>query len=678
MDPVEDAPRSDPRSRGILTRRPPLITLGVVAALLVTTLFRFHPRLTGPSMGMWIGFVIVFILPGFLFLHILFPRVSNLGIAELPAALVLNLAIWAIPAGLLQFTHSHWDQFQDIFLLVLWGEGALLVVRRWKAPRPGALTSTQSATMGLVLLALGAPVAVAVSRASRFLDDWVNLSVVQQLIRQDGFKPLFANNVRLDLRFTFQVWLFLQAFVSRWFGSDAVNLAIDFLPAVVAILSLFAVYGLAREFTGKSWAGLAAVLFQLTLYALSGLRDGWGFDFFFRSAQDKFLVGLLILPVTLLFFWRYMQRGDWADLIAYGLTILAIVAVHPLQLAQPLLVVGGVALFNLLSKKPFPRRRWAFASVWVIPALIVLLFARAKTDPSLYSTQPSPAVMSYLFLSGHRLVHLAPSLYIADPGLLAHPLILFPIGLLPLTIPYLREDRRAQFLWGSTLVPLALLFNPFTAYLIGQLITPWQIWRLTWVLPVSLIFADLATRLDFGALHTRWPSGAKFSTRRLRSTMAFAVVVAIGALILGEVQVGNSIAAISQSQRPEQQVESLMRALPELMPKPSVILVPTALLPFPGAYWGFALLPSPNAYWAADPVRSEIDQFYSGEQYSPQAVGFLNKRRVEFLVLEKQSPMDDQIRARPQYFAERYSNPSYVLYQVLKKPIPAENTPGTQ
>jgi hypothetical protein len=652
------------------------MTAGVATGLLLATLFRLNPHLVGSTWGLWLGFLIVFVLPGFMLLHILYPHDSNLGIAELPALFVLNLALWAIPAGLLEFTHSNWDRFQEVFLLVLWAEGVLFVIRQARAPRMTFSVSARSLAIGLTLLALGILVGVVVYHAPRNKDDWFNLAVVQQLIRQDGFTPVIATDARYALRFTFQVWLFLQAFVSRWFGGDALTLSLDFSPAAVCFLSLLALYGWAKEFTGKSWAALVAVLFQLAIYVLSGQGGGWGHGFFIRSAEDKFLVWLLILPITLLFFWRYMQRGAWPDLVACALTVLATVFVHPIETIQALLVIGGFALFNLLLKNSFPRRRWAIVSLGAVLILVVLLFTRVMSSPALFSIAPSPSVTQYLYLNRNRLVLLTPSLYIAHPNLIAQPLILLAVGLLPFMIPYLRKDRRAQFLWGGTLVPLALLFNPYTAFGIGQLITPWQIWRLTWVLPVSLIFADLVTRLDLGQLAVLRSHSGQSSIVRLRAPTLSVALVAALAFLLAPLNVSASLKAIATPHTPAPPVESLMRALPGLLSRPSVILVPVDLLRYPTAYWGYALLPSPTAYWANDPVLPKINQFYASTQYTPQVVQFLNERSIDFVVLKVHTPLDDQIRARLQYFAPRYSNGTYVLYQVLLKPLPLASTSG--
>src|SRR5919202_1741843 len=112
-------------------------------------------------------------------------------------------------------------------------------------------------------------------------------------------------------------------------------------------------------------------------------------------------------------------------------------------------------------------KRWLAATIWIPVAAAVALAYKFATTSFFFSTE-DPKVSIYVEQSAKRLILGPPPLYMAHPNLIMTPLILFAIALLPLLIPYLRKDRRAQFLWGATLLPLAVVYNPFSAWLLGQ------------------------------------------------------------------------------------------------------------------------------------------------------------------------------------------------------------------
>src|SRR5262249_35910584 len=105
-------------------------------------------------------------------------------------------------------------------------------------------------------------------------------------------------------------------------------------------------------------------------------------------------------------------------------------------------------------------------------------------------------------LSGGRLLF-QPPFYQLDPTLVAQPLILISFVLLILFANRLRQDVRVQFLWGATLLPLALLFNPYTARILGEMLTPWQLWRMTWGLPAAFVITEALWSWQ-GLAFTRW------------------------------------------------------------------------------------------------------------------------------------------------------------------------------
>jgi tetratricopeptide (TPR) repeat protein len=92
-------------------------------------------------------------------------------------------------------------------------------------------------------------------------------------------------------------------------------------------------------------------------------------------------------------------------------------------------------------------------------------------------------------LSDRHLIFYSISSYMSDVTLLSHPFVIISICLSPLLLKYFLRRKTARYLFGALVIPLVLLYNPWTATLIGSFITATQLWRLSWSFPIALILA---------------------------------------------------------------------------------------------------------------------------------------------------------------------------------------------
>lgn len=651
---------------------PTLLGLGVV--LLLATFLVLAPSRVPPAPALGIALFLILLLPGYLATKILLPDNLFPSLTDIPIAFVFSLAIWSIPAALVRLLRQDWLWFDFIFVITLWALGVLYGIRVWQSPKtppPVRSVSRVALQAAVVGLALGAGWIAA--GAVRSPDDWSYLVAIRLYQTQAAYGLDNFQNARDALRFAIQTPLFLEAFALRLSQYDPVSLVRDILPTLCAPLGILALYAWAREFSGKAWVGLLAIVFQLVLFLLVGAQSAtWGTWFFGRIAQDKFMAWLLLMPIALLFFWRYLQDGRKANLFGYGMALIAIVMVHPVGLATLCLGIGGFAFLNLIQPTRFPTRRWLLTAGWIVPVGLVGLAFRLLTPNHyfLLTETSDPAVASYLSLSDLRLVLLPPTFYFAHPALIMHPVILLAIGLVPLLAGRLRQDVRVQFLWGSMLVPLALLYSPAGAWVLGQLVMPWELWRLMWVLPVALTLAYLTMLLLEFRVATQLAHG--------RFLVVWVVVAVAAALYIGPLDLARTLTFWARTPDISAQGEDVLRSLPRYVTRPSLVLVPIEWQQRLPAYALTAQPATAITMARAGEDDADVETFYASTLYTAKTVHLIAAPGISFIVLPTASYLNEQLLVQDQFFAPLYKNGEYALYQVLRQPKRTLESVGLQ
>lgn len=648
------------------TRRA-FVHLAILFALTsLATVLAFSPQWFPSRLALALGILLVLILPGYLLDLILSrplgfpdtPRVLSareLSLTRVPILFVYSLAVWAVPATALQLLSSNWSAFRLVFVIILW---ALTLAAVWRTRGSVSLIPLprREILVELVLTVLCVVVAYAVWRGPRDADDWGYLQIIQQFLGSNPFQILAATEARYSIRYAFHVWIFLQAYLGEWLNADVVVLVREVLPVLLAPLALISFYAWCKTFFGRAPAALLTVVFQLLIFVTFANADGWGRGFFARSAQDKFLVWLIVLPVAFSFAWQFLNDGKFTAWFGYGAAVLAGLWVHPITLFLLVIALAGFALFNLISRAPFPRRRWLFLTVASLPALLSPLVIRAITLPVVFTVN-TPDVEAYVRLSDERLLF-QPPLYLADPTLVANPLILFSLSLLLLFAPRLRDDRRAQFLWGSTLLPLALVFNPLTALLLGEMVTPWQLWRVTWLIPAALILTQAV--LQYRDL-VRSPRAV-----RIGAALLLAAVVSIG---LSNLNLARSFNNFTLDHALDPPVEDILRVLQKQLDAPANVILPRKITRFASAYTYRAVVLSNDAQKPEDTRGTQIDRFYDPAADPRFMDGFLKVWETDYAVTPNGSLQDHFLQTLPRaHFL--YRNTAFTLYKIEREPAP--------
>lgn len=599
---------------------------------LSATLLAFAPQIFSSPFALALGIIFVFFFAGYLLEAVLFPTSRELSLTRLSVLFVFSLATWAIPATTLQLISANWFAFRVVFIALLW---VLTIAAIWRTrTQPAPRFARAEIKYELALAALCVVVALVVWNGPRDADDWGYLQFTQKFIGSDPFQIFAASETRYTIRYAFHVWIFLQAYLGQWLNADVVTLLRDGYPVLLSPLALLAFYAWAKTFFGNPKRAFVAVLILLLIFVTSANADGWGRGFFARSAQDKFMVALIVLPLAFSFAWKFLHQGNFANWFAFGVTIVAGLWVHPISLFLGVIALAGFALFNLISRVPFPRKRWLWILAVSLPVILSPLVIRVATREAVFTVN-TPDVIANMRLSEGRLLF-QPPFYLADPALVSNPLILFSIFIVVIFAARLVREPRIQFLWGATLVPLALLFNPFTARILGEMITPWQLWRVTWLVPSALILTE--------AFYQIRPMAQEKNFARVAVGLTLTFLAALALSNLNLARVYNNF---TQDHALDASTQDMMRALPNYLDAPSNVLLPRDITRFASAFTYRAIVMSNDAQKPEDARGIQIDRFYAPDAPPKFLDAFLDFWKIEFVVVANGTPQEEYLKKNP-------------------------------
>jgi hypothetical protein len=284
-----------------------------------------------------------------------------------------------------------------------------------------------------------------------------------------------------------------------------------YLPPLFVALSMLAHFALFEEVLGRTSAALAALMLHV-VYCLSTVSrpDLPGYILWERIAEDKIVAAFVLLPVALTFTLRHL-RGDrraWRLLLP---SVLSLAITHLVVAVLYVLLVGTLLLLRLPAI--FRDRRD------LRPALALLGIALLALVPALVQRVATPggdlkisfdvaATMPRYFTlwrSRHVLL-LGGSWFVVSPAFILQPLMLAALAATLLLVRRVKTDLSAQYLVAGMLLVACLYFPP-AALVLGRLMTPWQLWLITWLAPVSCSIVYAVAGLGNHPGDARWLAG---------------------------------------------------------------------------------------------------------------------------------------------------------------------------
>ncbi len=402
---------------------------------------------------------------------------------------------------------------------------ALALMLRRQEGHMGIESARGRLAVCLVLAAVA--LALATLATPRDIDDWFYLAHIRDYVNDipiNSEDAIFDNGLPASPRAWYGGWWVAEAMLSRASGVDPVRLHQVLLPVLLLPFAVFALFALAKEVLGSEKIAYLACFLQVVFYISSAYpSDSAGWAFLCRTAQDKAVACLIMVPVVAalaLRLWKRMTHWEWEGRAGptwglfglYGFSLVGATLVHPMAAVWSSLAVVPFLVVETLRHR---RRRTGAALLLILVPFVVsgliLIEGRVAAISTLEGRAAGPhegrGVPSFFepyfpggsgrFKAGDRVLALSEDLHIGHPLLITrYPLAMLGLGLTLVLVKYVRRSAAARYLAVLTLSVLALTFMPGLANLTSAVITRKMLYRLTWLLPWGLTTAFVLSRIS--------------------------------------------------------------------------------------------------------------------------------------------------------------------------------------
>lgn len=422
---------------------------------------------------------------------------------------------------------------------------------------PAAEREAMPARLAMALLLAASMAAAVVFAPVGSVDRWWYLAYVRSFAQAPvaSLAEPFLGSGQPFARFGVHPWLFGLALWSRACGVDPVTVYERAAPVLVVLASWSAAVAFARALLSREAARRTAVTATMLLWC------GGLVPLLARAGEDKILAAGVLVPLCFAALLRMLSgadaglraasRGaagslDARDALLLALACIATAAVHSLDYAFVLVVAMPVAALAFL--RGASGRKAALVAMTLMMAIAaapaasgLLVRTRLHDIGAELSAGDHPVVRVHE--GRDRLVEIPVAGWMVSPRLLLHPLVFVAL----LAIPALLLRRRGRgdadatsllatsgvaddgtagstsqagaalgpvatptgvcsrdardFFLVATLLPMAIAFVPPLPLLAGNVIPPWMVYRVLWMLPVAPLAALALQRLAAGRRH---------------------------------------------------------------------------------------------------------------------------------------------------------------------------------
>lgn len=638
-----------------------------------------------PLLATPLSFLLVLVLPGALLYRVL--ALPERGVLQVvPVAFLLGIGLWSVPAVVLTaFLHSN----LKVMTWLTVGATGMLLAGAWMLERrrrddPGAMIpifrpAAAAALPGWVLntyrlVALTSALFVAALFERYGYLEADQMTYLAFLRHFSDAEAIFTRGfvvepaVFLGARHLFQPWLVIQALLTKIAGLDLIEAYNIYTPTVLILLSYAGLYLFSRELFEDERAALLACATQ-SLYFLSHYSLGSGMGAVMRLNEDKFFVLHVLLFTALWLALRYLKTGRKRYLAGLATGVAGVVLVHPMGIVFFGISLGGILFGVLLHRSRENLRRGLVLLLVTGCVAVVPLWERGKLremDTAQKHTFDLAEGFSAYNGKARQKKLLVFSVnnesYIVNPKFLTHPLQVLPLLLTPLLVRRLRRERSAQFLLFGSASVLLICYTPGITPLFGKIITPWMLWRVTWLLPsvLAVVYFCMAASGATGR-HGAGPPP-------WRLLMPLALVLGGGIVLAGDI--GRTVSRTLDSRRV--MVDAELRAafgyLREHGTPGGYILTPglyhdNQIPSLVGHSFGIAF----RDRKVSEGVLEERRAFYQSDLIDTTGTAFLHAYRVDYLVVFNGSRLASMCRALPELFTDRFANSTYAIYQFRRE-----------
>ena len=302
-------------------------------------------------------------------------------------------------------------------------------------------------------------------------------------------------------RFSIVLWPGFEALIATH-GNYHILLAKMTTAAFVSIIALLSVYELARAINLSRKAAFLAVITQTALLVVMEGSRYTGDSIFIQSIlEDKVLGAFVIAPVILRMALDYYQGTKPRNLAGYIFACLAFTFIHPTIFAFTAVIIGFFGLLRIGLNREWRKAiiTVAIITISMLPLVAVRLEPILSQSDFFYSTTidereaKSGREIDSTFHGDRLYIIEGTPFYSINPELLDDIGFLVVYAACAFSLFHFRQSS-SQLIIASCLL-LLVLSIPYIAWIIGIFVTPTQLWRARWLMPLGIASAVLAVQL---------------------------------------------------------------------------------------------------------------------------------------------------------------------------------------
>ena len=631
-----------------------------------------------------LAFILWGVLPGWWLQRALVASRRAGPVEQVVLAFVMSMALAAAPGVLALRFHWSLEAFAMAYALlaaVVSGISLLWPLQQHheedqanEEPH-GAASGT---TLLLILVAIPL-LAIATSpwwagdRIARDADDLVYVGYISSYADSDELDvsaPFLGTSQGTFSRMDVNVWVVMEALVAKTAGVKGFDLHMHYLPGMLTVLAVAAMFALAKGLFGSTrLALLAAALILIHAFLDLAPQEGIGRMLLLRMAQDKMAASFIFVPAGILLGAWYLEKPTPSAYVAVLLAAGAALVVHPLGLMSIVVALSSVAILRVLVERSRESLQSAAYLIgpWVVLGIAFLVWSWLFVD--------RVVILGPYLRSKFNVTELPGGMVIGNYHLLLHPMVLASMALAVPAWLLARRQIGNQVLLGMVAGVLLIFFVPFVATPIAEATRDEAVWRLHRLIPVALVLAYV---LHYGMM--------KLSTMATDSRvgplallLSFAQAPAVAVLLVfaaaffiqeqyavaddgafynrtsstellpwtgGSIFLGGVERAFSADFRPTVSEQGLLEFLAEKAEPESTVLVEPNISVrfFPGVLSDIRQIAFPGVPQVQE-RRAVKARFFSSELKGAELLAALQRFRVDYVVVASRSPEEEIIQA---------------------------------
>jgi hypothetical protein len=469
-----------------------------IAIWLVLSLFSWQAWFESFFIPRFIVGLSLFFVPG-VFTFLLLSEDKNLSPRVLFGGLVVSIFVTGLLGVLarlfqLNFAFIRWG-------FALWGTAAIFLffVREVKVTlqfdKP-----TWWEIISLLLAAGGAIYFASLAKPPLIHDDAFAYNALLYYY-QHAAALIFKFPVSLDRleipRFWIAYWPLVEAMISDLSGVDGLIITGVYLPPALACISFLGIYTLGRTLNlPRAAAGISILAQGFSLMRLTKWNQP-GNLFFQRLTEDKVAAAFVVSLILILLVVEYLEKPSTRRLILVGMAALAMIFTHPIQFGMTCMILGVYGLPSLLDKNV----RWKYVAMVAVLAAVVFIpytfrFGGGEYSQTLsFSLDDVEENDEFVRLGVRRIDIIEGTRFYGISHYLTQGLPYeISIVSVALTLLFFWKKKSARYVLAAFLT-LGVSMFPYTGWIVGTFTTPFQLWRLTWLMPFGLAFGFLVWAL---------------------------------------------------------------------------------------------------------------------------------------------------------------------------------------